>query len=48
MPRRNTSSASSGAGRDGIIAGGGLFAGQPIGVTPTGMPDPYKSMEEQW
>jgi hypothetical protein len=46
MSQRSTSSASSGAGHDGIIAGGGVFAGQPIGVAPTGTPDPYKSMEE--
>ena len=48
MPRRSTNAANSRGGLDGINGGGGVFAGQPIGVAPTGLPDPDELMEEQW
>jgi hypothetical protein len=48
MSQCSTTTANSAAGHDGIVAGGGVFASQPVGIDPTGLPDPDELMEEQW
>jgi hypothetical protein len=48
MPRRSAPAAIFRFYQAGIIAVEVLFAAEPVGASPAGLPNPNEFMEEQW